>query len=82
MSRDLAHLAFFYFFFHFSCLYWILFFYLSMQIFALDNMRKREREMSCPYHNITSVVPPCRAGFAANIKNHTEPVSDVDAMGI
>lgn len=38
--------------------------------------------MSCPYHNITSVGPPCRAGFAANIKNYTEPASDVDAMGI
>lgn len=80
MSRDLAHLAFFYFFFPFLLSVLDSFFYLSMQIFALDNMRKRE--MSCPYHNITSVVPPCRAGFAANIKNHTEPVPDVDAMGI
>lgn len=70
---------FFFFLFYFSCLYWILF-YLSVQIFAMDNMRKRE--MSCPYHNITSVALPYRAGLAANIKNHTEPVPDVEAMGI
>lgn len=47
MSRDLAHLAFFYTFFSISlvCIGFFFFFYLSMQIFALDNMRKRERDV-------------------------------------
>jgi hypothetical protein len=54
MSRDLAHLAFFFFFFFLSfsiSLVCIGFFiYLSVRIYAMDNMRKRER---CHVHTIT-----------------------------
>lgn len=40
MSRDLAHLAFIFSFFFFSCLYWIPYF--TSVLIALDDGRQRD----------------------------------------